>query len=99
MKYQLSTSEAIDLLPTGKTIHTFMSPTGGVLIGADWDSEDVVKLVTECETQLSGSMAKGMKHGMAAFKPNVGFIFIETNMNKLEELESNAVKQLQKESK
>lgn len=95
MKYLLTTDEAIALLPDGQTVHTFMSPAVNTLVGADWTRDEIIELVTKCETQLSGEAAKGMKHGIAAFRPKIGFVFIETNMEKLAKLESEIVNQLQ----
>ncbi len=96
MKYLLTTDEAIALLPEGETIHTFMSSSGGVLVGADWDREEIIKLLSgQYKPELSGPSAKSMKHGIAVFRQYTGNLFIETNMDKLAKLESEIVNQLQ----
>ena len=42
----ITPEEAINVLPKGKTIHTFFS-NGVMLVGADWDREDVLKNIKE----------------------------------------------------
>jgi len=100
MKHILTIDESIGLLPDGKTIHTFISSSGGVLVGSHWDREDIIKLISgEFRPELSGQIAKGMNHGMAVFRQYIGYLFIETNMEKLSKLESEIIGQLQKEAK
>jgi hypothetical protein len=73
----LSYDEAVALLPEGETIHTFLD-SGLALIGADWDREDVLKLLRETDRrEVTGPAAQAMSHGMAAYRPT-GPVFIET---------------------
>jgi hypothetical protein len=73
----LSYDEAVALLPDDEQIHTFVD--GGLaLIGADWDREDILKLLRETERrEVTGPAAQAMGHGMAAYR-EAGPVFIET---------------------
>lgn len=72
----LSLEEVEAMLPEGDTIHTFRNPAG-VLIGADWHREDLIKHIKEYKPELSGGMAEGMNHGIVIID-NLGALFIAT---------------------
>jgi len=91
MRAYITSEQAIELLPSGENIHTFINGEFG-LIGADWgrtELEDKLKR-SEC-LELAGEMAKGLGHGLVAYDKSAGFqsdlLFIETDSKKLEALE------------
>ena len=63
------------MLPDSEYIHVFKNPNG-MLIGADWDKKEIIKLINEFGACLSGEQAKAMGHGLAV--NNGRWIFIET---------------------
>lgn len=65
--YVLTYGQAVALLPDDERIHTFMNPAG-MLIGADWDREDVLALLRDGQPELSGDQATAMGHGIVAFR-------------------------------
>jgi len=71
----LDVVDAMAMLPEGDRIHTFRGP--GILIGADWDREDIVNAIKKYGAELSGAMATALGHGLAL---NDGsWLFIETS--------------------
>lgn len=88
-KIFLTEQQAIDLLPEGDQIHTFLnSPMA--LIGGDWDREDVIDKIKRSDyREISGYGARGLKHGLAVYNKGATMydvVFVETNMEKLNEL-------------
>lgn len=75
----LSYDEAVALLPDGDTIHTFLNPVPDVLLGADWDREQVLDLLRATERrEVTGPEAQSVNHGLAAWDPRGRVVFIET---------------------
>jgi CTP-dependent riboflavin kinase len=55
------------------------------LIGADMHLSDVKKALNETEDiRLAGSNMKGMGHGLAYWHNRMGYIFLETDMAKID---------------
>lgn len=76
-RVQLSYEQAEAMLPDGEQVHTFLD--GGLaLIGADWDRDQVLMLLRDGHPELSGEAATAMGHGLVAFRPYAGPVFIET---------------------
>jgi hypothetical protein len=69
----ITLDEAIAMLPEGKTIHCFKSPGMNMLVGADWDREEVLKHLKAGKPELAGPIAVSMGHGLAC-----GLAFFET---------------------
>lgn len=80
-RYNLTPEQALDVLPAGEFIHTFMQG-GRVLVGAEWDRADVEKSVRENPCELSGPAATAMGHGLVIMEPD-GPVFIATDEEKL----------------
>lgn len=93
IKRYLTFEEAVSLLPEGETIHTFIS--GPVLIGADWSREDILDKLYKSTIELTGPNARGMGHGIAAYKFGSKYyeelLLIETDAEKLAEFEATEV--------
>lgn len=68
--------KAIAMLPDGKDIHTFRSPYG-MLMGADFDRQKLLKKMKNHKIELSGKMATNMNHGIVLID-KTGPLFIET---------------------
>jgi hypothetical protein len=66
------------MLPEGDTIHVFSNPSPGVLIGADWTRDEIVKHLRSNQVQLSGEHATSMGHGMVIGSKYGDYLFIET---------------------
>lgn len=82
-KRMVTIEEAMSILNDGETVHTFRS-TGSVLLGADHERQTLIdRMKRYSETlQIAGAMARGMKHGLI-LEDNVGYLFIETDEEKL----------------
>ncbi len=80
-KKLLTAKQAIAMLLDGETVHAYVNPHG-MLIGADWDREDVVKYIEEAGSrEVAGPGATKMKHGLGVFGRN-GLVFFETKTKK-----------------
>jgi hypothetical protein len=73
----LTFDEALEMLPDGDYIHTFTNPAPSMFVGADWERNEIIKLLEHGQPQLTGPVASGMGHGIVALDGN-RFIFIET---------------------
>src|SRR5688500_656423 len=85
MRTKLTVDEAISVLPDGDSVHTFRG--GGMLmIGADWSRSAIEEAIREADgAELTGAMARGMKHGIVL---NDGsWLFIATDEAALSALE------------
>ena len=77
----LTYDEAVALLPPSSEIHVFLNPAG-MLVGADWDREQVLDLLrTTDRREVTGEQAQAMHHGLAAFLPDGSPAFIETRQS------------------
>lgn len=91
MKAYLTTEQALSILPDGDEIHTFVNAAFG-LMGCDWNRTELENKIQNSDyLELTGEMAKGMKHGLCAYDKTTTkqseILFIETNLDKLERLE------------
>ena len=88
-KIFLTVQQAVELLPDGEQIHTFLNSTFA-LIGADWDRDDVIDKIQKSDfREVSGRGARSFGHGLAVYNMNntiLDVVFIETNMDKLNAL-------------
>ena len=83
----ISEEEAIDLLPEGESVHTFMNAPF-VLIGADWERDEVIqKIKNSGRKEIAGDGARGLNHGLALWNDGdcqMDVLFVETDMEKLD---------------
>lgn len=92
MKAYITAEQALSILPDGDEIHTFRNAAFG-LMGCDWSRTELESKIQSSDClELTGEMAKGMKHGLVAYdkaaKLQSELLFIETNMDKLAQLEA-----------
>lgn len=90
-KRYITYDEAVSILPDGEYVHTFINGGFG-LMGADWSKEEILDKMNRSEViELTGKQARSMNHGMCAYnksaKRQSDILFIETNEEKLSELE------------
>lgn len=87
----LSVDQAISILPSDDQIHTFYNPVFG-LVGADWKRDEIIDKLTKSDNiVLTGSRARGMGHGIAAYNNGAyqsEVLFIETDEEKVKALEA-----------
>lgn len=76
----ISYEEAVSLLPDGDVIHTFRSSNSGIILGADWDRENLLNAIKTYKPELSGKIATKLGHGLCIID-EVGHLFIETKRN------------------
>lgn len=74
--YKISYEKAIELLPDGDTIHTFIN-SGFMLIGADWNRQEVLDSIKKYGANRSGEVATRMNHSIN-FHDGEKFVFLET---------------------
>lgn len=92
MKKIITFEEAVSLLPNEENIHTFRQAPFG-LMGCDWSKDEIFELLKNPETtiELTGESARGMKHGMCAYRKDAKYqsdiVFIETDEEKLSAFE------------
>lgn len=90
-KKYITYEQAISLLPDGDCVHTFYNAAFG-LIGADCSKESILDKLRKSEViELTGSVARGMGHGMCAYNKDTKWqseiLFIETDADKLEKMD------------
>jgi len=79
---ELTVDQAKALLLPGDEIHVFLNPSAGMLVGADWSREAILKLLETAETlRIGGTQCIGMGHGLVAFKDGRNH-FIESSAGK-----------------
>ncbi len=78
-RVMLSYEDAVTMLPDGPQIHTFVNPGVGMVVGADWDRDEILELLKTGKPELSGEQATRMGHGIVAWRqPEGKAIFIAT---------------------
>lgn len=83
----LTTQEAIGILNDGERIHTFRNPSG-ILLGCDNDRSKILELINCAKTiQIGGAGCRKLKHALVVEEPNGSILFVETNEEKLNELD------------
>lgn len=71
--------EAIAMLPEGDKIHTYKNPTPGVVLGVDWDRDEIIKCIKKLKPELAGHCATKGGHGLCV-KDETGYLFIKTKV-------------------
>lgn len=85
----LTAEQAIESLPDGDDIHTFLNPAPSVIIGADWQRDSVLRAIREAATvEIAGPGARGMGHGLAIVKRGGERVFVAAREEVLARLES-----------
>lgn len=81
----ITAEEAASLLNDGDNIHTFVNPNGAMLIGADWQRSEVIKLLEEQsgKIEIGGEMCRKMAHAIVVWRGNDP-LFIENNRQKMD---------------
>ena len=88
----ISAEEAIALLPTGETVHTFYNAPFG-LIGADWDRKDIIETLKKADNilELTGEVARSLDHGICVYVKGCNnqsdVLFIKTDPEKLQKFD------------
>lgn len=86
----ITAEQAISCLLAGDTVHNFISPHGGMLVGCDYDRAEAVATLEAADSiEIAGPSAKAMKHAIVAHK-GYSFSFFESDMEKIEALEAAA---------
>ncbi len=58
--------QAVNMLADGDTIHCYTNPMPSVMVGADWDREEVLAFLKTNKPELAGKIATGMGHALHA---------------------------------
>lgn len=82
-KISISLEEAKNRLPSGTIVHTYRQ-SGYMIIGADWEKRELLRVMKKYKIRETGGMAKRMDHGLAILDDR-GWLFIATK--KLTEIE------------
>jgi hypothetical protein len=86
-KVLLSYDQAVAMLEDGDgDVHVFMNPAG-MLIGADWRREQVLKMLKVGKCELGGEMCKKMGHGLVCAHQGK-YHFVQTKKATAEMVES-----------
>lgn len=90
-KRYITYEEAVSLLPDNEFVHTFYNGAFG-LLGADWGKEEILDKLRKSDViELTGDVARSMGHGMCAYNNDTKWhseiLFIETDSDRLEEMD------------
>lgn len=81
-KQLLTVEQAKEALPKGETIHVFLNPSGGMLIGGDWGRDEIYKLLDSADTiEVGGKECVRMGHGLVVTKDKRHH-FVESSVGK-----------------
>ena len=88
----LTPEQAISLLPEGDIIHTQVGGAIGVMIGADWDREEIIEKINGAYLrEIAGPIARSMGHALVLFPAKECYhsdlLFVETVSEKVDALE------------
>ena len=84
-KVFLTKEQALSALPKGDKVHCFVA--SGILLGADWNREQVEQYIEESKSiEIGGEMSRKMGHGLAVFGTD-GLKFFEAEEEVLSKLE------------
>lgn len=90
-KMILTPEQAEALLPKGKYVHNFVNPSGGVMIGCDYDRPDAIKALKDAESiEVAGPGAMAMEHPIAVWDNEGRVSFFAADMAKVEALSATA---------
>lgn len=88
-KVILTPAEAEAMLPEGEYVHNFANPTGGLMVGIDYEREDAVKkLHTAKQIELGGPECMAMKHPIVVWDTPTHHTFFEADMDKVKAFEA-----------
>ena len=81
----LTPGEAMSVIAPGDQVHCFANNAVGMLIGADWDRDDVQEAMDAAKNiQIAGGMARRMKHGVVLPDKRLFFATDESALAALE---------------
>jgi hypothetical protein len=84
----LTPQEAVSLLLPGGTVHVYVNPTSGVLVGADWDRSVAIETIESAtEIQIGGDACRGAGHGLVVIHSRIAHFF-ECDRDKINALEA-----------
>jgi hypothetical protein len=75
-RVMLRHEDAVSMLPDGESVHTFRN-AGSILVGADWDRDELITHMAMHSVEQAGPAATAMKHGMV-LQDRHGWLFIAT---------------------
>lgn len=77
-RIELTKEEALSLLPDNSNIHTFRGMPG-ILIGADWDKDELITEINRCKCEIGGAMCRHMGHGLVIWTDRDDPLFVEVD--------------------
>lgn len=81
----VSLSEAIELLPKSEKVHCFSNPAASVLVGADWERDEVIRTFQQAEKIfISGPSAQSTGHGLFISQDGRNLFFEAANADEQE---------------
>ena len=88
----LTVDEALSALPAGDgDVHTFLNPSGSVLIGAGWQRASVEAAIRGAlKLEIGGGACRSMGHGLVIWKGPSEVVFVEAREERLIEIEQAA---------
>ena len=80
-RVKIGRESADRIMVPGARVHTFIGG-GSLLVGCDWDREQVLKLADAGLCELAGPSAFGIKHGIVVFdKGRATFVATKPDWN------------------
>jgi hypothetical protein len=87
-KHIITAEQAIDCLPQGETIHNFLNPSPGLMLGCDYERASAIKALEEADSiEIGGPGCMAMKHPLVVWKDGA-HSFFEADMDKIDALEA-----------
>lgn len=76
---RLTPAEAVAIMADGDSVHTFVNPNIGMMIGADHSRTSLVEDInTAIRLELTGPMASRMNYGLALWRSESHLLFVAT---------------------
>lgn len=81
----ISADEAISLLnDDGEYVHNFLNPSGGLMLGCDFERENAIEAFRKAhQIEIGGEGCKRMRHPIVVWDTPTRYSFFEADMTKV----------------
>ncbi len=88
-KITLTPDEAESLLPEGDTVHNYLNPGAGLMMGCDFSRESAVEALSKAvQIEIGGDGCKGMGHALVVWDTEKSYSFFEADKGRVAEMEA-----------
>ncbi len=87
-KIILTPEEAESLLPDGDTVHNYLNPNAGLMMGCDFSRENAVEALRKAvQIEIGGDGCKAMGHALVVWDTKQSYSFFEAEKGRVTDME------------